>query len=314
MVSLRVPAKAMGNDMHAIHRRDALASVGALMGAAALAPVPALAADTPVIEWNMHMFSANTAKFPFHPQAAYRPDPAKLPADPLPPYQAHLKEAGIDKAMFVQPEPYGDDHTLVLDCLRRTPASQFKATSLFYPKNPESPKKLAALVKSQPRIVSTRFHAHRGKEIYLESFAADYVRALWRQAVELGLVIELHIGPNYALQAADAIKAFPGCKVLIDHMAEPKLGNPYEFANVLDLARFPNVYMKLSGLDYVASDGPLYESLTPFTSRLIKEYGPDRVVWSGGSTRIAEAHMKGYSAADIAKVKGGNLQRLLNWA
>jgi len=25
-------------------------------------------------------------------------------------------EAGIDKAMFVQPEPYGDDHTLVLDC------------------------------------------------------------------------------------------------------------------------------------------------------------------------------------------------------
>jgi hypothetical protein len=25
-------------------------------------------------------------------------------------------------------------------------------------------------------------------------------------------------------------------------------------------------------------------------------------------------HMKGYSAADIAKVKGGNLQRLLNWA
>jgi len=25
-------------------------------------------------------------------------------------------------------------------------------------------------------------------------------------------------------------------------------------------------------------------------------------------------HMKGHSAADIAKVKGGNLQRLLNWA
>jgi hypothetical protein len=52
----------------------------------------------------------------------------------------------------------------------------------------------------------------------------------------------------------------------------------------------------------------------PFTSRLIKEYGPDRIVWSGGSPHIADVHMKGYSAADIAKVKGGNLQKLLNWA
>ena len=290
-------------------RRDVLA----LMGAAAMASGPARAAETPVIEWNMHMFSANTAKFPFHASAVYKPDAKTLPADPLPPYEAHLRDFHIDKAVVVQPEPYGDDHTLVLDCLRRSAPDRFKGTSLFYPKNPESPKKLAALVKSQPRIVSTRFHAHRGKEMYLDSFAADYVRALWRQAVELNLVIELHIGPNYSLQVADAIRAFPGSKVLIDHMDEPKLGNPYEFANVLELAKLPNVYMKLSGLDYIASDGPTYESLLPFTTRLIKEYGPDRVVWSGGSPRIAEVHMRGYSAADIARVKGGNLQRLLNW-
>ena len=47
---------------------------------------------------------------------------------------------------------------------------------------------------------------------------------------------------------------------------------------------------------------------------VIKEFGPDRVVWSGDHPHIAEVHMQGYSAADIAKVKGGNLQRLLNWA
>ncbi len=298
--------------MPATSRRDCLA----LMGAAALAgsAVPAQAADTPVIEWNVHMFSSNTAKFPFHPKAAYKPDATKFSADPIAVYQAQMKQAGVDRGVLVQPEPYGDDHSLVLDCLRRTPGDKFKATSLFYPKNPESPKKLAALVKAQPRIVSTRFHAHRGKEMYLDSFAADYVRALWRRAVELGLVIELHIGPNYALQAAAAIRAFPGCKVLIDHMCEPKLGNPVEFGNVLELAKLPNVYMKLSGLDYIATDAPHFASVMPFTSRLIKEYGPDRVVWSGGTPKIADAHMKGYSAADIAKVKGGNLQRLLNWA
>lgn len=297
--------------MQGTSRRDLLTVMGAAALAGSAGPVQAAAA--PVIEWNMHMFSANTAKYPFHPNAVYKPDVSKLPPDPLVPYQAHLKELGIDKAVLVQPEPYGDDHTLVLDCLRRTAPGRFKATSLFYPKNPESPKKLAALVKSQPRIVSTRFHAHRGKEMYLDSFAAGYVRALWKQAVELNLVIELHIGPNYARQAGEAIRAFPGCKVLIDHMGEPKLGNPYEYADMLELAKLPNVYMKLSGIDYIAADGPNFESVLPFTRRLIKEYGPDRVVWSGGSPKIIDVHMKGYSVADIAKAKGGNLQRLLSW-
>jgi len=292
-------------------RRELLTGAATLAGA--LATGTAHAADTPVIEWNMHMFSSNVQKFPFHPKAVYKPDATRLPADPLTAYVGHLNAFGIDKAMFVQPEPYGDDHTLVLDCLQRGTKGRFKGTSLFYPKDPEAPKKLAALVKKEPRIVSTRFHAHRGKEMYLDSFGADYVRALWKQAVELGLVIELHIGPNYALQVADAIKAFPGCKVLIDHMAEPKLGNPYEYANILELAKLPNVYMKLSGLDYIATDGPTYDSVLPFTTRLIKEFGADRMVWSGGVTKIADVHMKGYAAADIARLKGGNLQRLLAW-
>ena len=98
-------------------------------------------------------------------------------------------------------------------------------------------------------------------------------------------------------------------------MCNPKTGMIWEYGDVLDLAQYPNVYMKLSELGYMApTDKPDYESLTPFTRRVIKEFGPDRMVWSGDSPHIADVHMKGYSAADIAKVKGGNLQRLLNWA
>jgi len=128
------------------------------------------------------------------------------------------------------------------------------------------------------------------------------------------LVVELDIGPNYARDAGAAIAAFPGCKVLIDHMCNPKSGMIWEYGDVLDLAKYPNVYMKMSSLGYMApEDGPDYQSLIPYTRRVIKEFGPDRMVWSGDSPHIADVHMKGYSAADIAKVKGGNLQKLLNW-
>ena len=296
-----------------LDRRDLLAS----MGAAALASgaaTTALAAGTPVIEWNQHMFSSNVARFPFSPRGTYKPEVSRLSADPLADYQAHLKAFGIDRALFVHPEPYGDDHALVLDCLARTSPGQFKATSMFFPKDDNAPAKLEALVRKEPRICSTRFHLHRGNTHYFASFAEPGVRALWKKAVDLNLVVELDLGPNYAHDAGSAIAAFPGCKVLIDHMCNPKSGMIWEYGDVLDLAKYPNVYMKMSELGYMTDDKPDYEGLIPFTRRVIKEFGPDRMVWSGDSPHIADVHMKGYSATDIAKVKGGNLQRLLNWS
>lgn len=266
----------------------------------------------PVVEWNTHLFSSDATRFPMHPKAVYKRDVSKDPADPLANYLKQLDAAGVDRAVVVQPEPYGDDHSLVLDCLSRE-TKRLRGTSLFYPRDPDAPKKLDQLIRREPRIVSTRFHAHRGKESYLTSFADPGVRALWKQAVDLNLVIELHIGPDYARQAGQAIRAFPGCKVLIDHLAEPHLGSGVEFADVLDLAKFPNVYMKLSGLGHFAKDGPYFESALPFTCRVIGEFGADRLVWGSFPPEIVDKHMASYSETDRARVKGGNLCKLLNW-
>jgi len=265
-----------------------------------------------IIEWNVHMFSADVKRYPFHAQASYRPAPDSLEDDPLAGYQKRMLEVGIDRAVLVQPEPYGDDHSLLLACLQRDP-QRLKGTSLFYPKDPRAPEKLAALVRREPRIVSTRFHAHRGKEEYLDSFADPGVRALWKAAADLGLVVELHIGPDYAEQAADAIRAFPNTPVLIDHLAEPHMGDAVEFAHVLELSKLSNVYMKLSGLSHFAQDEPLFLSAQPFTRWVVDAFGPDRLVWGEGTPKVVDAHLSEYSETDRRKVKGETLARLLNW-
>lgn len=266
-----------------------------------------------IVEWNAHMFSADRDRYPFHPQAAYVPDASRLHADPLAVYEERMRREGIDRAVLVHPEPYGDDHALILDCLARD-RERFRGTALFYPKDPDAPRKLAALVAREPRIVALRFHAHRGKEGYLDSFADDGVRALWRQAADLGLIVELHIGPNYAAQAAGAIAAFPDTPVLIDHLAEPALGDEAEYADVLDLARFPNVSMKLSGLNHFSQDAPLHLDAKPLTRRVADAFGPERLVWGSGAPRIVDAHLDHLSETDRAKVKGGNLAALLGFA
>ncbi|NKB66560.1 MAG: amidohydrolase family protein [Candidatus Latescibacteria bacterium] len=266
-----------------------------------------------IIEWNNHIFSADTQRYPFHPQAVYRPATDRLSADPLTDYKAHMRAEGIDRAVLVHPEPYGDDHRLVLDCLKREP-DLFKGTCLFYPKDKDAPQKLKDLVQAHPNLVALRFHAHRGKESYLDSFADAGVRAQWEMGLELGLIVELHIGPNYAAQVAQVLAAYPQTVALIDHLAEPHMGDAVEFAQVLELAAFDHVYMKLSGLSHFAQDGPLYESARPFTRRVIEAFGPDRLVWGSGTPAIVDAHMETYGQADRAKVKGGNLARLLNWS
>ena len=269
-----------------------------------------------IIEWNTHLFSADTRRYPFHPRAAYTPDATRLSPDPLADYTARLDALGIDRAVLVHPEPYGDDHRLVLDSLRRgnpLGAARLRGTALFYPNDPAAPTKLAELVAQEPAIIAVRFHAHRGKEQYLRSFDDAGVVALWDKAADLGLVVELHIGPNFAAQVARRIADHPQTPVLIDHLAEPHMGNAVEYADVLELARFDQVYMKLSGLNHFAADAPLYRSAKPFTRRVADAFGPRRLVWGSGEPAIVDAHLDHWPAADRAQVKGDNLARLLPW-
>ena len=74
-----------------------------------------------IIEWNAHMFSRDTQRYPFHSRAAYLPDTDLLEVDPLAAYLERMRREGIDRAVLVHPEPYGDDHRLLLDCLAREP-------------------------------------------------------------------------------------------------------------------------------------------------------------------------------------------------
>ncbi|MEX1020417.1 MAG: amidohydrolase family protein [Litorilinea sp.] len=265
-----------------------------------------------IIEWNAHMFHADTERYPFHPQAVYKPKPDARAADPLAEYLDHMTQHGIDRAVLVHPEPYGDDHRLVLEYLAREP-EKFRGTSLFYPKDPEAPAKLAALVAQEPKIVSTRFHALHNKDQYLTSFDDAGVRAIWDAAAQHNLIVELHIGPDFAAQAAKRIAEYPNTPVLIDHLAEPHTASAVDFAQVLELAQYDNVYMKLSGLNHFAKDAPLYTSAKPFTRLVAQAFGPNRMVWGSGTPDIVDAHLDFWSDAERARVKGLNLQALLGF-
>ncbi len=200
-----------------------------------------------IIEWNHHMFSSDTERYPFHDRAAYTPRSEMLSIDPMAEYILRMDQEGIDNAVLVHPEPYGDDHRLALDCVAARP-DLFKTTALFYPKDDDAPTKLKSLVAEHAEsLVAFRFHALAGKREYLDSFSDSNVRELWKTAGELGLIIELHIGPDYSAQVDKLAREFPDFTVLVDHMAEAKTTSGPDFSDTIRLSDLDNVYMKLSG-------------------------------------------------------------------
>lgn len=267
-----------------------------------------------IVEWNTHMFSRDQQRYPYVSGAAYLPDDDWVHADPLQHYLQRMAEIGIDRAVLVQPEPYGDDHRLVLDCFKRDPL-RFKTTSLFLPRDPAAVSKLTDIVAAEPEIVSTRFHLHRGKEgFYFDSFYDPGVRALWDRAATLGLVVELHIGPDVARQVADAVRDFPDTPVLVDHLAEPRMGTAEEYRDVLALARFPNVTMKMSGLSYFSKEPAPHLDTRPLLHEVADAFGPERLVWSDGSPAFVDVLLGHWSPAQRDMVKGANLARLAGFS
>jgi predicted TIM-barrel fold metal-dependent hydrolase len=136
---------------------------------------------------------------------------------------------------------------------------------------------------------------------------------MWERAGELGLVIELHIGPSYAAQAGRVIADYPDFPVLIDHMAEPQLGTPEEYEDVLALARFPNVTIKMSGLSHFSKEPEPYLDTKPLVQRVADTFGADRIAWSSGSPGIVDELLAHWSEEKRAKVKGENLARLADF-
>ncbi len=261
------------------------------------------------IEWSQHLFSHWVDWFPFAHDAPYRPQGDTL-RFPVQTYLSSLAERGIDMGIIVQPEPYGQDHRLLLYSLALE-QQRLLAACLFLPGDPQAVEKLQQMVCAEPRIIAQRFHAFRGRKPYFASWQDEAVQSLWRTAGRLGLVIELHISPDQAAELAGVFERYPEYPVVIDHLGEPGLGSAPEFTDVLALARYPQIIVKLSALERLEHEIGR-GNLTALVQRVLDAYGVERLVWGGGTLEALDRLLNGLSPAERDKIKGSNLERILH--
>lgn len=98
-------------------------------------------------------------------------------------------------------------------------------------------------------------------------------------AAGLGWHLSLLVDPGHLEPIGAVVKALP-CPVLIDHLARfrPGVSAPTGFEALLRLAELPNVWVKLSAVEFLSRQAPGYSDLDPFVARLASV--TDRLLWA----------------------------------
>ena len=277
-----------------------------------------------LVDTHIHLFAADQKRFPYHPDATYRP-----PAQPLEAYVNFAKQAKIDHAVIVHPEPYQDDHRYLEYCFAHEHwPGFFKGTCLFDPVAPETPARMEALVKKRPgRIVALRIHSTRAAgtppsaagAIRERDLTAPAMRGTWEAAHRLGLAIQMHFVPCWAPQIGALAERLPGMRVILDHLARAGQGRPEEYGEVLRLARLPGVYMKFSGVAYSSREPWPHRDVKPLVRRTFDAFGPRRMIWGGlgmdmpafeKAAALFEEMFDFASEQDRARIRGLNAMEL----
>jgi predicted TIM-barrel fold metal-dependent hydrolase len=288
----------------------------------------------PVVDTHLHCFAGKgDVKFPYHKDAPYTPDDPASPEHLL----ACMKDAGVDYAVVVHPEPYQDDHRYLEHCLdisERCPNGQaanaasergagkgkLKGTCLFFAGRPDTPARMKELAKKLS-LVAVRVHAYNPDR--LPPFGKPELKSLWKAAADAGLAVQLHFEPRWAEGFEPLVKEFKDTRVFVDHLGRPFQGTEKEHAVVLRWAKFDHVVMKLSAVPNRNSYP--HRDPQPVVKQLTEAFGADRLMYGGGfgasatgksyraeRERVAAllAHL---SAADRAKVLGGTAAKVMGF-
>jgi len=106
---------------------------------------------------------------------------------------------------------------------------------------------------------------------------------LWDEIAALDAVIQFHLRPEHADQVAVIASRYPHLRLILDHMGYPQIEEPpAAFQPILDLARFDNVFLKLSDVAGRSQEEFPYADVHPFIRRLLDAFGAARTMWGTG--------------------------------
>lgn len=284
------------------------------------------------VDAHVHVFDKVSDAFP-RTTSELAPADREATAETL---LAEMNAAGIDRAVLIDMGGTAvEHHRYVTHCVERWP-ERFTATGLVDLQDPDPPARLRELYEAT-RIEGIRL-GNLGDPDAVDATELP-VYGLFEVARELGLNINVYgRGGNVGCVVLLAT-AFPEVVISLDHLGicpttplepdrwrRPRFATepipPSGYSQVLELARFANVYIKVSG-EYAFSKEPYpYADMKPMVESVYRHFGPERMMWCTDFPWIVEEpgyarlvalldhHLPNLSPAETEMIMGGNALRV----
>jgi predicted TIM-barrel fold metal-dependent hydrolase len=234
-----------------------------------------------LVDIHPHIVSTDTERYPITPLEGKQSEWSKKRSVNFEEMIAAMDEAGVERAALVHSSTtYGYDASYVADCVALRPD---RITGVFSPN-----------MMAEDAVAKVRYWAVERKLGGLRLYTAGGThekQAGWmsdpkifpamEEAQALGLSVCVSMKPAGIPQAEVLFQNFKKTRFLIDHMTEPPIaeGAPYAGSEYLfDLAKYPNVYLKLTTLNVRASRKENGDPAT-FFPLLVSKFGSSRIAW-----------------------------------
>jgi len=235
---------------------------------------------TTTIDIHPHIISSDPTRYPLAPLGGHQSDWSRTRPVTLEQLVVAMDASGVQKAAIVQASTcYGHDNSYVADAVSADP-KRFTGVFSVDVLSPDA----------ADRMRHWRAKGFTGMRLFTfgstMSEQADWLDdpnsyPAWTCASELGLSICLQMSAKAIPQAIRMAERFPKVRVILDHCARPELadGPPYNAAaSLFALARYPNVYLKLTPRVFTECRRGKATPET-FFRRLIAEFGASRLAW-----------------------------------
>lgn len=274
-----------------------------------------------IIDGHTHIFSPDSRSYPLaDPNAAYRPQTdgsARL-------LRSQMDAAGVDRAFTITAGFYGWDNRSVIDALEGN-ATWLAAGVLVDPLSADAPSMLEELVSKGASGLRIQRHL-----FYHRSLDDPESTPLWAKAAELGLTVDINATHEEYGAVESRVRQFPQTRFILDHCGYVSAAlKPQQnsIEPVIALARYPNVYAKLTFLPLASREAYPFRDVHWMVRGLVDAFGPQRCLFGSNFPTAQYSPHTSYAqtvdlfreAIDLSEeerawILGGTAEQLWKWA
>lgn len=295
-----------------LNRRRFLAQSAACAAVSSLASQFSSAQRRPLlIDSHVHVFKRD-------PQFPYA-EGAKPPAQDAPVEMLLdlMRANNVARTVIIQVIHYKWDNSYLASVLKRYP-KMFHGVCRVNPEDPAAPDHLSQLTEE----------GFRGVRLSPAATAeGDWIRGplmppLWRRCNQLKVPMTILAPATRLPDLVPLIEANPELTVVIDHMADCPLDRPDLLKLLLDLARYPKVFVKISDMWVLSKQPYPFADAQEQVKRLLAEFSAQRLMWATNwpvslqqleYNRIVDLyrdHFSVVSRKEHEEILGGTVQRV----